>query len=75
MTICKGVVKGNVVILEDVLPEGSEVEVRVIESKSNSAQKKLAIDAIMAFGRKLEGRGINLSKCLAEAREELENRV
>ena len=75
MIICKGMVKGNVVILEDALPEGSEVEVRVIESKSNSAQKKVAIDAIMALGKKLEGRGINLSKCLAEAREELENRV
>ena len=27
LMICKGMVKGNVVILEDALPEGSEVEV------------------------------------------------
>jgi len=30
---CRGIVKGNIVVLEDaaILPEGSEVEVRLLE--------------------------------------------
>lgn len=40
MTICKGVVKENVVVLEEGahLPEGAEVEVRVIERPAPRAE-------------------------------------
>jgi hypothetical protein len=74
---CKGTVKGNIVILENnaMLPEGSIVEVKVLESEPDLEKRKIAIDSIMALGEKLKGRGINLSRYIVEARKELEKRV
>lgn len=73
----KGTVKGNIVILESsaTLPEGSEVEVRLLESKPNLARRKEVVARLAALRKKLEGRDVNLSKYVAEAREELEKRV
>jgi hypothetical protein len=77
MITCKGTIKGNIVILENnaMLPEGSIVEVKVLESEPDLEKRKVAIDSIMALGEKLKGRGINLSRYITEAREELEKRV
>ena len=74
---CKGTVKGNIVILEDsaTLPEGSEVEVRLLESKPNLAKRKEVVERLEALGKRLKGRDVNLSKHVAEAREELEERA
>lgn len=73
----KGTVKGNIVILESsaTLPEGSEVEVRLLESKPNLARRKEVVARLAALRKKLEGRDVNLSKYVAEAREELDKRV
>lgn len=74
---CKGKVKGNVVILENdaILPDGSLVEIRVLEYKPDLKKRKLAVESILTFGEKLKGRNINLSKYITESREELEDRV
>jgi len=74
--IYRGTVKGNIVVLETAaaLPEGSKVEVRLLESKPNLPRRKAAVERLEALGAKLKGRGINLSKYVVEAREELEER-
>ena len=74
---CRGIVKGNIVVLEDaaILPEGSEVEVRLLGSKPDLARRRAAGVKLRALGEKLKGRNINLSKYVIEAREELEERV
>jgi hypothetical protein len=73
----RGTVKGNIVVLEGTatLPEGSKVEVRLLESKPNLAQRKAAVAKLRALGERLKGRDVNLSKYVIEAREELEERV
>lgn len=77
VTTYRGIVKGNTVVLEGTatLPEGSEVEVRLLESKPNIAQRKAAVAKLRTLGERLKGRHINLSKYVVEAREELEERV
>jgi hypothetical protein len=74
---CKGTVKGNIVILEKnvMLPEGSVVEVKVLGSEPDLNKRKLVVDSLIALGEKLKGRGINLGRCVTEAREELENQI
>ncbi len=67
----KGTVKGNIVILESsaTLPEGSEVEVRLLESKPNLAKRKEVVARLAALRKRLEGRDVNLSRYIVEARE------
>ena len=74
---CKGKVRGNTVIIENdaLLPEGSLVEIRVLEYKPNLEKRRLAVESLLALGEKLKDRNISLSKYITEAREELENRV
>ena len=73
----KGTVKGNIVILESsaTLPEGSEVEVRLLESKPNLARRKEVVARLEALSERLKGRDVDLSKHVVEAREELEKRA
>ena len=73
----RGTVKNNKVVLERgvTLPDGAEVEVRLLESKPDSAKRKAAVARLRAIGEKLKGRDVNLSKYVIEAREELEKRV
>lgn len=73
----KGIVKGNVIVLENnaVLPEGIEVEVRPLLSKTDLIKRKAAVRRLEALGEKLKGRNINLSEYVIKAREELEERA
>jgi hypothetical protein len=75
--ICKGKVKGNVVILENdaVFPEGIEVEVRLLENEPDLEKRKAIVSRFLTLGEKLKGRNVNLSKYIAESKEELEERV
>lgn len=74
--IYRGTVKGNIIVLESAaaLPEGSKVEVRLLESKPNLARRRAAVAKLEALAKRLKGRDINLSKYVVEAREELEER-
>lgn len=70
MTICKGTVHNNVVVLEEgvTLPEGASVEVRVIEQALNREE---------AFKRILENpirHYVGWDEILAEEKEERERR-
>lgn len=82
----KGVVHGNVVVLDEgaQLPEGSRVTVAIEsteQARSDSVapadrQRRQAWMAEMkAFGEQLKGRRIHLSNQVLESREELEERA
>jgi hypothetical protein len=80
----KGVVKGNLVILEEGarLPNGATVVVTVQQavpdervSLDEIAQRQALIAQIKEFGQKLAGRNINLGDLILEGREELESRA
>lgn len=75
--ICKGVVKDNLVVLEEGirLPEGTLVEVRPIEQEIDLEKRKEAVAKLKALGEKLRGRNLNLGKYVLEARREIEERV
>ena len=80
---CKGVVKGNVVILEEGvhLPDGATVlvtteQVRPTElSREEIEERRQVVARMVEFGRGLAGRHINLSDLILEGREELESRA
>ena len=77
---CKGIVKGNIVVLEEgaTLPDGATVMV-TIESSQQTREEldtRRALTARMrAFGQKLEGRNVNLGALILEGREELRQRA
>ncbi len=81
---CKGVVKNNVVILEEGahLPDGVTVVVtmeQVIQegkvTPGEIAERQALVTQIKAFSQKLAGRNVNLGDLILEGREELENRA
>jgi hypothetical protein len=82
--VCKGIVKDNVVILEEGvhLPDGALVVVTVEQVTSAErvtpdqvAERQSLIAQIKEFSQKLAGRNVNLGDLVLEGREELENRA
>ena len=83
---CKGIVQGNVVILEEGahLPDGVSVTV-IVEPEEQLeeaevtpeelAQRRALGERMKAFGQRLAGRRVNLGDLVIEGREELEDRV
>jgi hypothetical protein len=82
----KGVVKGNVVILEEGahLPNGTTVLVTVAQAKQGAEgtvgpeeldERRALIAQMRAFGQKLVERNVNLGDLILEGKEELENRA
>jgi hypothetical protein len=80
---CKGVVKGNVIILEEGerLPEGARVLISLehrqpLELPHEEIEERRQVVARMEeFGRRLSGRHINLGDLILEGREELDSRA
>lgn len=83
---CKGIVQGNVVILEEgiYLPDGIRVTVTVEQEEQQEpaevtdeelAQRRALGARMKAFGQRLAGRHVNLGDLVIEGREELEDRV
>jgi len=83
---CKGIIQGNVVILEEGvhLPDGARVTVTVeregqVEeedvSREELEQRRTLIAQMKAFGERLAGRHVNLGALILEAREEIEDRA
>jgi hypothetical protein len=84
MSSYRGVVQGNIIILEEGvhLPNGTAVVVtvpNVIQEEEISSGKlnnrQLAIARMKAFGQKLAGRTVDLSESVLEAKDELEDRA
>lgn len=82
----KGVVKENVVILEEgaSLPNGARVAVTVEEipptgvgelTSEEREEHRALVARMKEFGQKLAGRQVNLGDLILEGREELENRA
>jgi hypothetical protein len=83
---CKGIVKGNVVILEEGinLPDGVHVTVTVEQEEQRElteitdaelAQRRALGKRLPAFGQRLTGRHVNLGDLVIERRKELEDRA
>lgn len=81
---CKGIVKDNVVILEEGahLPDGAIVVVTVQQatqekevSPEEIIERQALVARIKAFSQKLAERNVNLGDLIIEGREELENRA
>lgn len=82
---CKGIVKGNVVLLEEGvhLPDGARVTMTVereeqVEeevSPEELEQRQALITQMKAFSKRLTGRQMNLGVLILEGREELEDRA
>jgi len=83
---CKGIVQGNVVILEEgvYLPDGVHVTVTVAQEEQQRqaevtdeelAQRRALGERMKAFGQRLTGRHVNLADLVIEGREELEDRA
>ena len=82
---CKGVVKGNVVLLEEGvhLPDGIRVTVTAEPEKQMEEditpeeleQRRALIGRMKAFGKRLQDRQLNLGDLILEGREELEERA
>lgn len=81
---CKGIVRGNTVLLEEGihLPDGVQVTITVEEgqmeeqvSPEELEQRRNLVAQMKAFGKRLEGRHINLGDLVIEGREELEERA
>lgn len=83
---CKGIVQGNVVILEEgvSLPEGVHVTVTVAQEEQPEpaevtdaalAQRRALGERMQAFGQRLAGRRVDLGDLVIEGREELEDRA
>jgi hypothetical protein len=81
---CKGIVKGNVVLLEEGvhLPDGTRVTVTMEEAEQveeitaeELAERRALVAKMKAFGEKLAGRQINLGDLVLEGRKELEERA
>ena len=83
---CKGIVQGNIVILEEGihLPDGMRVTVTVEQEEQQEpaevtdeelAQRRTLGERMKAFGQCLTGRHVNLADLVIEGREELEDRA
>lgn len=83
---CKGIIQGNVVILEAgiSLPDGTQVMVTVKPEErpepaevthEELAQRRALGERMKAFGQRLVGRRVNLGDLVIEGREELEDRA
>lgn len=83
---CKGIVQGNVIVLEEgiYLPDGMEVTVTVTQEERQEpaevtgeelAQRRALGERMKAFGQRLAGRHVNLADLVIEGREELEDRA
>jgi len=83
---CKGIVQGNVVILEEgiYLPDGMRVTVTVEQEEQQEpaemtdekfTQRRTLGERMKAFGQRLTGRHVNLADLVIEGREELADRV
>ncbi len=82
---CKGVVKGNVVLLEEGvhLPDGIQVMVTVAQegqmddavTPEELGQRRELVTRMKAFGERIKDRRINLGDLIVEGREELEERA
>lgn len=70
MTTCKGIVKNNTVVLQEGadLPEGAEVEVRLVESPVSRDElfERVRANRIRRF--------VGIDEIIAEAKQELEER-
>ncbi len=82
--MCKGIVKDNVVIVEDGvrLPNGVSVMVIVDEVGKEKevlpeelSERQSLVARMRAFGQRLEGRNINLGDLIREGKEELNDRA
>ncbi|MBI3302495.1 MAG: hypothetical protein HYZ72_10540 [Deltaproteobacteria bacterium] len=82
----KGVVKGNMVILEEGvhLPNGATVVVILEHSQQEEGEavteeelskRQALVTRMKEFGQKLTGRNVTLGDLILEAKEELENRA
>jgi len=82
----KGIVQGNVVILEEGidLPDGVHVTVTVEQEEQPKpvevtdeelTQRRALGERMKAFGQRLAGRHVNLGDLVIEGREELEDRA
>jgi len=80
----KGVVKGNVVVLEEGihLPDGVRVTVTVEQMEQVEVgevtpeeleERRVLVARMEEFGQRLAGRQVNLGNLILEGREELEN--
>ena len=78
---CKGIVKGNVVILEEgiSLPDGVHATVTVEQEEQRElaevtaeelAQRRALGERMRAFGQRLAGRDVPLGDLVIEGREE-----
>ena len=83
---CKGIVQGNVVILEEgiSLPDGARVTVTVEQEEQQEsaevtheelAQRRVLGERMRAFSQRLAERHVNLGDLVIEGREELEDRA
>ena len=83
---CKGVVQGNIVILEEggTLPDGTHVVVIVeprdpkkeeLPSEKVLEERRALMTRMRAFGQKLANRDIALGDLVLEGREELNDRA
>ncbi len=83
---CKGVVKGNTIILEEGvhLPDGVTVsvtvelmkQVEVVElTPEEKEDRQILVARMKEFGQRLVGRNVSLGDLILEGREELESRA
>ncbi len=78
---CKGIVKENVVLLEEGvhLCDGARVTVTMEQveeiTSGELAERKALVTKMKAFGERLAGRQINLGDLVVEGRGELEDRA
>jgi hypothetical protein len=82
---CKGIVKGNVILLEEGahLPDGVRVTVTVerqeqVEEEAAAEeleQRRALVTRMKAFGERLQERHVNLADLILEGREELDERA
>jgi hypothetical protein len=84
MSSYRGVVQGNIIILEEGvhLPNGTAVVVTVpsaVQEEKITAEefneRQLLVARMKAFGQKLTERTVDLSESVLEAKDELEDRA
>jgi hypothetical protein len=82
--MCKGIVKDNVVIVEEGvhLPNGASVVVIVDQGGKDKevtleemTERQALVARMKAFGQRLEKRNINLADMALEGKEELNDRA
>jgi hypothetical protein len=82
---CRGIVKGNVILLEEGvhLPEGAHVTVTVEPQDQMEEdvtveeleQRRALVTRMKVFGERLKERHVNLADLILEGREDLEERA